>query len=280
MRRLLAPFATRHRGAPSPRRTGRRAAAAAAASTSRRAASVERALACAAFAALAALALLAFPPAARAVGSFTGRCVGVLDGDSIEVLALGKLHEIRLEGIDAPERGQPFASRAKQVLSDRIFQKEVRVDGKTTDQYGRLVARVFVGDLDTSLDMLRQGLAWHYKRYSSEEALANAESVARARKVGLWADPGASPPWSYRRPAAGLPLPAGRAAPPGSAAERAPASSPVAAGEVHGNTGSRVFHRSTCGNFQCRYCTARFPSAAAAEAAGYRPAGCCHPTRR
>jgi endonuclease YncB( thermonuclease family) len=139
------------------------------------------------------------PRASALVETFSGRCVGVKDGDSIVVLAGGVTHQIRLEGVDAPEKGQAFSSRAKQAMSDLVYGKDVVVAGKTTDSYGRLVARVSVGGLDTSLEMIRRGLAWHYKRYSSEQALADAEATARARRAGLWIDAAPVPPWSYRR---------------------------------------------------------------------------------
>jgi endonuclease YncB( thermonuclease family) len=203
--------------------------------------------------------------------AWRARCVGVLDGDSIEVLRGGRSVQVRLSGIDAPERGQAFSSRAKQALGDLVSGREVEVAVETTDAYGRLVARVRVGGVDTSVEMVRRGLAWHYRRYSDDPALAGAEAAARVARVGLWSDPGAVPPWSYRHASStsAAPLPGAAAAPA--------ASGPLRPGEVHGNTSSRLFHVASCPNFGCRNCTARFPSAAAAQAAGYRPAGCCHP---
>jgi endonuclease YncB( thermonuclease family) len=150
-------------------------------------------------AAAAALAVVALAAGAAPAPAFTGRCVGVLDGDSIEVRVAGEARQIRLHGIDAPERGQAFSSRAKQELSNLVFGRDVVVAGSETDQYGRLVARVRVGDLDVNLEMVRRGLAWHYRRYSSDPALAEAESAARAGRVGLWVDRDPLPPWSFRR---------------------------------------------------------------------------------
>ncbi len=127
---------------------------------------------------------------------------------------------------------------------------------------------MFVGELDVNLEMVRRGLAWHYKRYSTDPALADAEAAARARRAGLWADPAPVPPWSYRR---------NPQAPSPSSIGEVPGAAGATPGEVHGNTASRVFHASSCPNFRCRNCTARFADAGAARAAGYRPAGCCHP---
>ena len=48
-----------------------------------------------------------------------GRVVGVADGDTITVIDDNKVqHKIRLAGIDAPEKKQPFGQRSKQSLSD------------------------------------------------------------------------------------------------------------------------------------------------------------------
>jgi endonuclease YncB( thermonuclease family) len=69
----------------------------------------------------------------------------------------------------------------------------------TTDKYGRKVCRVEVDGQDLSVELLRAGLAWHYKRYNQEPALASLQAEARARKRGLWADPNPIPPWEWRR---------------------------------------------------------------------------------
>jgi endonuclease YncB( thermonuclease family) len=214
-----------------------------------------------------ALGLLVSP--SHAVAVINGRCVAVLDGDSIRVLQGRDTIEIRLEGIDAPEHRQAYAERAKQSLSDLVYGKNVKVAGVSTDNFGRLLGRVFVAGLDVNLEMVRRGLAWHYKRYSKDAALADAESVARVRRAGLWADPEPVPPWSFRRG----PQPPS----PSPSADEIPAGADAAPGEVHGNTSSRVFHTTSCPNYRCRNCTARFRGQAAALAAGYRPAGCCHP---
>ena len=76
-----------------------------------------------------------------AAETFSGRCVGVSDGDTIKVLRDGKEAKIRLEGIDCPESGEPFSAKAKKFTSSLVYGKSVT---KETDRYGRLVARVFV----------------------------------------------------------------------------------------------------------------------------------------
>ncbi len=137
----------------------------------------------------------------------TGKVVGVSDGDSLTLLVAKKQYKIRLAGIDCPESSQAFGTKAKQALSAKVFGKTVKVLKTDTDRYGRIVAVVFAdGCVNTQL--VREGLAWHYKQYSDSKTLADAEAQARKDKVGLWADANPQPPWEFRKapaPSAGLP---------------------------------------------------------------------------
>jgi len=127
--------------------------------------------------------------------TYTGKCVGVHDGDTISVMKAGVAVKIRLEGIDCPELGQDFGTRAKQFTSGMVFGKDVQVKEYNLDMYGRMVARVYVEGKDLCLELVKVGLAWHYKRYSSDPVLADAEVEARKAKAGLWSMPNPVPPW-------------------------------------------------------------------------------------
>ncbi len=128
------------------------------------------------------------------------RVVGVTDGDSITCLTPEKQQvKIRMNAIDAPERGQPFGNRAKQALSDLVFGKDVEVEDLGTDKYKRTIGRVTVGQLDVNHEMVAKGMAWHYVKYDQSKELREAERSARAAKLGLWADPHATPPWEWRK---------------------------------------------------------------------------------
>jgi endonuclease YncB( thermonuclease family) len=131
--------------------------------------------------------------------TWQGEVVGVSDGDTISVMHHGKGEKVRLYGIDCPEKSQAFGKRAKQFTSDMVFGKTVEVKPVTTDRYGRTIAWVYVNGSSLNEDLLTAGLAWHYKRYSSESHLAELEIGARRQKVGLWSDPHAVPPWDFRR---------------------------------------------------------------------------------
>lgn len=141
-----------------------------------------------------------------AAANLNGRVVAVTDGDTVRVLDIQRVeHRIRLAGIDAPEKTMPFGQMSKQALSALIFGQEVVVKFDKLDRYGRAIGKVMKEDRDVNLELLRQGMAWHYKRYETEqtqldrELYAEAEQSARASKTGLWSEANPTPPWEYRR---------------------------------------------------------------------------------
>jgi len=207
----------------------------------------------------------------------TGVVTHVSDGDTLDVTASGRTYTVRLDGIDAPEGGQPFSAQARQLLRVLAFSQPVTVVVQTTDRYGRLVARVTVGGRDVSEEMVKAGLAWHFVRYSSDRRLQALEQQARQQRVGLWADRTAVPPWQYRSERAGHPPASARPAP---TAPSAASPAPSAAGPYHGNVSSHVYHAPGCRDYNCRNCTQVFPTRQAAEAAGYRPHAECVLGRR
>lgn len=141
---------------------------------------------------------LVLAPLACIGETFSGKCVHVTDGDTIRVFQAGKTLPIRLEGIDCPESGDAFSAKARTFTSNLVFDKVVTVRVKEIDRYGRLVARVLVDGQDVSVELVRAGLAWHYKRYSSDPVLAQAESTARAAGIGIWSIPNPIPPWEVK----------------------------------------------------------------------------------
>jgi endonuclease YncB( thermonuclease family) len=111
---------------------------------------------------LLALSLFLLPASASA---WSGKVIGVIDGDSITVLHGGRGEQIRLQGIDCPEKNQDFGTKAKYVTSILVSAKVVEVEPVTTDRYGRTVAFVRVGDTLVNEELIRQGLAWVFTRY-------------------------------------------------------------------------------------------------------------------
>lgn len=135
--------------------------------------------------------------------TFVGRVVRISDGDTVTVLveSEGKkeMHRIRLKGIDSPEKGQTFGTKPKSAFGDKVFDKKVRVEWTRRDRNERIIGDIFLGDRWINLEMVEEGWAWHFKRYSKDQALADAEISARKDHRGLWQDPDPIPPWDYRK---------------------------------------------------------------------------------
>ena len=151
--------------------------------------------------AIVALAFLAVSALAASAGSFEGRVVRVLDGDTIDVLVPEKtIVRVRLAGIDAPERGQPFGRKATQAVRDMAAGKTVRIASQSKDRYGRTIGEAFLPDgRSLNRELVRLGLAWQYRQYSDDQELANLEAEARKATRGLWSDQNSVPPWEWRR---------------------------------------------------------------------------------
>jgi endonuclease YncB( thermonuclease family) len=137
--------------------------------------------------------------------TYTGRVVRITDGDTVVVLDESRVqHKVRLAGIDAPEKKQPFGNIAKQNLAALVFGKTVTVETSKLDRYRREIGKVVVGTTDANLEQIRAGLAWHYRQYDRElhredrVAYSNAETLARQERRGLWRDANPVPPWDFR----------------------------------------------------------------------------------
>lgn len=208
----------------------------------------------------AAIAVQALPLAAQQI---QGRVVGVTDGDTIKVLVSGLEVTVRIWGIDAPEMGAEFSNVAKLHLSSLVFEKQVQLVQKDTDRDGRTVAQVSVDGTDVGESMVRDGLAWHYAKYShNDPALARAEAAARAANRNIWTLPNPIPPWEQR-----------------AVQETVQRAQETQSGGIvyHGNTSSKIFHSPSCRYYTCKNCTRNFSSRDAAIAAGYRPCKVCRP---
>ncbi|NJN47625.1 MAG: thermonuclease family protein [Candidatus Competibacteraceae bacterium] len=146
--------------------------------------------------------LLLALPLAQAEPVYQGRAVEVLDGDTLTLLThTGQSIKVRLAEIDAPEWEQPFGKRAKNVLSTLTLNRFIRVDTSVKDRYGRVVGRVYVGDMDVNAELVRLGMAWFYRQYGQDNTLYRLEIAARTARWGLWADPRPVPPWVFRHSA-------------------------------------------------------------------------------
>jgi endonuclease YncB( thermonuclease family) len=135
--------------------------------------------------------------------------VGVVDGDTLTArceatgTAAPQTMTVRVAEIDAPERGQPFSTRAREHLAQLCHGQPAKVrpvpgdDGK--DRYGRTVAHVQCNHLDAGAAQVKEGMAWAFQRYVKDEALRTSQKNARLQLRGLWAEKDPVPPWEWRR---------------------------------------------------------------------------------
>ena len=134
-------------------------------------------------------------PALAADTVIVGKVVGVHDGDTLALRTEDETLKVRLSGIDTPELGQPFGNNAKQALSSMVFGRSVTISSTGKDRYGRSLGIVFLGNGNVNAQMIRMGMAWHYKQYSDSVPMQQFENYARANRIGLWSDPNPIAPW-------------------------------------------------------------------------------------
>ncbi|SFB97763.1 Endonuclease YncB, thermonuclease family [Algibacter lectus] len=129
-----------------------------------------------------------------------GKVTAITDGDTFKLLTKDSiLIRVRLANVDCPERKQPFSTKAKQFVSEAIFGDTINIDVLKKDRYGRFIANVIYADsLSLSEELVKNGLAWHYVKYSNDDTLQAKEDIAKENKIGLWQDPTSIAPWEWR----------------------------------------------------------------------------------
>ncbi len=145
--------------------------------------------------------IFTFLPLLSLAQRFTVKVVGISDGDTFTAINRDNLQiKFRIFGIDAPEKKQAFGNKSKEYLSFLIFMKTVTVDVQSRDGWGRYITYVYTPDgKDVSLLMIQAGMAWHFKKYDSNEKYSDAEIAARRDKKGLWYDVAPIAPWIFRK---------------------------------------------------------------------------------
>ena len=102
--------------------------------------------------------------------------------------------------IDCPEKKQAFGQKAKQFTSDFCFGKYVEIVGHKKDRYGRTIAFVIdENGRNLNEELVKNGFAWQYVKYSKSERLFMLEQEARKNKLGLWIDENPIAPWEFRK---------------------------------------------------------------------------------
>ena len=134
-------------------------------------------------------------------GVLFGPLVRVIDGDTLVVKIQGAEVEFRLSGIDAPEIDQPFGVQARDGLAAIIGTEQCVLVPLDHGSYGRLVAYLWIGDVNVNEELMRRGMGWFDSEYAVEPFLYQLENEARDEQRGLWALPKEKrvPPWEWRK---------------------------------------------------------------------------------
>ena len=144
---------------------------------------------------------------------FDAEVIRIVDGDTIQVKDdNNKKLKIRLLGIDAPELKQNFGKESSLYLNKIINGKFINVISLsnkdkpyTLDFYKRILGKIIFNGKDINLEMIKKGMAWHYKKYKNSQSIEDqqsynkAENEARKRNIGLWSYEKPVPPWSWRK---------------------------------------------------------------------------------
>ena len=144
---------------------------------------------------------------------FTAKVQRVVDGDTVHVIdKAGKKFKVRLTGIDAPEKNQPYGLAATYKLTEILINKLVLLKSKpnngkpyTIDRYKRVLAKIILDGRDINLLQVLRGYAWHFKRYqkqqspSDRELYSEAEIDAKKNELGLWEEKNPIAPWKWRK---------------------------------------------------------------------------------
>jgi endonuclease YncB( thermonuclease family) len=131
----------------------------------------------------------------------------VIDGDTIDVSAIGR---VRLLGIDAPEIGRgydtpaPFGREARERLTSLLLHRWVRLEqeGTALDVYNRHLAYVMTEDGQfVNALLVREGLARVSARVPLTRLpeLQRAEAQAQESRRGMWGQSPSIPTPSYTR---------------------------------------------------------------------------------
>ena len=221
------------------------------------------------------LVLLCTPPI-FAAETIEGKVVSVADGDTLTVLKGKEQVKVRLHGVDAPEKAQDFGTASRTFTSDLCFGKEVSVEVRDTDRYGRKVGIVTLPDGRVlNHELVKAGLAHWYEAYArNDTVLRGLQDEAKSAKRGVWSRTDTIAPWDFRKekrkPAAAAPSKPS----PTPRASKAPAKTDRVVGEVFiTETGSK-YHRGTCRSLKK---SKRAVSKSDALSLGLEPCGICNP---
>ena len=127
-----------------------------------------------------------------------GKVLAAASSNSILLSEEGKQVFVELYGIATPGPGQEYYREAKEDLTNKVVGKHVWVEWLETNKDSKPIGIVYVNGRNANLELVADGVAWHDVRVSADQRLANAEFIARQKKLGLWKLGNPLPPWEHR----------------------------------------------------------------------------------
>jgi micrococcal nuclease len=134
---------------------------------------------------------------------YVGEVVELIDGKTVVVAIPNGRIKVELQHIDVPEPGQPLHQTVKEHLQQLVLRKVVDYKPKTM-MSNRTIGQISQNGIDISQQMLRDGAAWHIpaektgQDANESSVYGEAESQAKAEKLGIWSIAGLKPAWQVR----------------------------------------------------------------------------------
>ncbi len=136
-----------------------------------------------------ALLLLASLVTVIPAANLKGKVVGVISGNSLEILSEGKVIGVKIYGIDCPTKTNVTGRVARHFVADHAFMNDVQLEITGAEANGELVGKVILADgKNLGIELLKQGMVWWDKQATPDETvLAKIEKQARDAFMGIWA---------------------------------------------------------------------------------------------
>lgn len=145
------------------------------------------------------LLLISFMVAAPSYAvSYFGQVVAVSDADTIKVSSFGRIIKVRLNGVDSPDKYQTYSQEAIEFTENIALGKRVMVITNDEEMLDWTVADVILSDkTNLGRELIKAGFAWWNIHLFEDKTLQMLEMEARNKKLGLWQDKLALPPWEF-----------------------------------------------------------------------------------
>lgn len=127
--------------------------------------------------------------------------VGITDGDTLRAVIDGQEVKVRLYGIDAPEKRQPYGQASTTALKTLTQGHAITITATGKDRYGRTIGLIYADGNNVNESMVTTGMAWVFRKYCRESFCRQWEEEEVAAKInrrGLWLDETPVPPWEWR----------------------------------------------------------------------------------